>query len=65
VGQGRRAVHRRGDQWLIVVGPVGHGLKDLWQHRRQLVANIRWWPRFCVVVDWIAAAFIAVAIATG
>jgi hypothetical protein len=22
--------------WLIVVGLVGHGLKDLWQHRRQL-----------------------------
>ena len=26
---------------LIVVGLVGHGLKDLWQHRRQFVANTR------------------------
>ena len=48
--------------WLIVVGLAGHGLKDLWQHRRQFVANTRWWPPFCVIVDWIAAAIIAVAI---
>jgi hypothetical protein len=51
--------------WLIVAGLVGHGLKDLWQHRRQFVANTRWWPPFCVVVDWIAAALIAVAIIAG
>ena len=31
--------------WLIVVGLVGHGLKDLWQHRRQFVANTRWGRR--------------------
>jgi len=54
-----------GSVWLIVVGLVGHGLKDLWLHRRQFVANTRWWRRFCVVVDWIAAALIAVAIITG
>jgi hypothetical protein len=59
------AVAVTGSVWLIVVGLVGHGLKDLWQHRRQFVANTRWWPPFCVVVDWIAAAFIAVAILTG
>ena len=52
-------------QWLIVVGLVGRGLKDLWQHRRQFVANTRWWPPFCVVVDWVAAAIIAVAIIAG
>jgi hypothetical protein len=51
--------------WLIVVGLVGHGVKDLWQHRRQFVANTRWWPPFCVLVDWIAAAIIAVAIISG
>jgi hypothetical protein len=51
--------------WLIVVGLVGHGLKDLWQHRRQFVANTRWWPPFCLVVDWVAAAMIAVAIIAG
>jgi hypothetical protein len=51
--------------WLIVFGLVGHGLKDLWQHRRQFVANTRWWPPFCLVVDWVAAAIIAVAIIAG
>jgi hypothetical protein len=51
--------------WLIVFGLVGHGLKDLWQHRRQFVANTRWWPPFCLVVDWVAAAMIAVAIIAG
>ena len=59
------AVAVTGSVWLIVVGLVGHGLKDLWQHRRRFVANTRWWPPFCVVVDWIAAAFIAVAISPG
>ena len=59
------AVAVTGSVWLIVVGLVGHGLKDLWQHRRQFVANTRWWPPFCVVVDWIAAAIIAVAIIAG
>ena len=41
--------------WLLVVGLVGHGLKDLWQHRSHFVANTRWWPPFCLVVDWLAA----------
>ena len=27
--------------WLLVLGLVGHGLKDLWQHRSQFVANTR------------------------
>jgi hypothetical protein len=51
--------------WLLVLGLTGHGLKDLWQHRRQFVANTRWWPPFCLVVDWVAAAVIAVEITTG
>lgn len=45
--------------WLIVIGLVGHGLKDLWQHRTQFVANTRWWPPFCLVVDVVAAALTA------
>jgi hypothetical protein len=53
-----------GSVWLSVVGLVGHGLRDLWQHRRQFVAHTRWWPPFCVVVDWVAAAIIAAAIIT-
>ena len=35
-------------------------MKDLWQHRGQFVANTRWWPPFCLVVDWVAATVIAV-----
>ena len=51
--------------WLLVVGLVGHGLKDLWQHRTHFVANTRWWPPFCMVVDFVVAAAIAVEIAAG
>ena len=54
-----------GSPWLLVLGLAGHGLKDLWQHRRQFVANTRWWPPFCLVVDWVAAAIIAVQITAG
>ena len=54
-----------GPAWLLVVGLFGHGLKDLWQHRRQYVANTRWWPPFCLVVDWVVAAVIAVLVVAG
>jgi len=54
-----------GSPWLLVLGLGGHGLKDLWQHRRQFVANMRWWPPFCLVVDWAVAAIIAVEIVAG
>jgi hypothetical protein len=54
-----------GPAWLLVVGFAGHGFKDLWQHRRQYVANTRWWPPFCLVVDWVAAAILVVLIAVG
>jgi hypothetical protein len=37
-----------GTPWLLVAGLAGHGFKDLWQHRRQFVANTRWWPPFCL-----------------
>lgn len=30
-----------GSPWLLVAGLVGHGLKDLWQHRTRFVANTR------------------------
>ena len=49
----------------VYIGFVGHGLKDLWQHRSHFVANTRWWPPFCMTVDFVAAAIIAVAIAGG
>ena len=51
--------------WLLVLGLVGHGLKDLWQHRTHFVANTRWWPPFCLVVDFVAATIIAVEIVAG
>jgi hypothetical protein len=54
-----------GPAWLLVLGFTGHGLKDLWQHRRQYVANTRWWPPFCLVIDWIVAAVLVLLIATG
>ena len=54
-----------GPAWLLAAGLAGHGVKDLWQHRRQFVANTRWWPPFCLVVDWVAAAVLVVLIAVG
>ena len=54
-----------GSAWLIVIGFIGHGLKDLWQHRSHFVANTRWWPPFCMTIDFVAAAIIAVAIVRG
>ena len=49
----------------VYIGFVGHGLKDLWQHRSHFVANTRWWPPFCMTIDFVAAAIIAVAIVSG
>ena len=54
-----------GSPWLLVVGLAGHGPKDLWQQRTHFVANTRWWPPFCMVVDWVVAAVIAVEILAG
>ena len=51
--------------WLLVVGYAGHGLKDYWQHRRQYVANTRWWPPFCAAVDWLVALVLVVEIVAG
>ena len=54
-----------GSPWLLVAGMLGHGLKDLWQHRSHFVANTRWWPPFCMVVDFVVAAIIVGEIAAG
>jgi hypothetical protein len=53
-----------GSPWLLVAGLAGHGVKDLWQHRTHFV-DTRWWPPFCMVVDWVVAAIIVVEIAAG
>jgi len=54
-----------GPAWLLVAGLAGHGVKDLWQHRRHYVATPAGWPPFCLVVDWVAAAILIVLIAAG
>ncbi|HVQ87509.1 MAG TPA: hypothetical protein VMT88_04930 [Actinomycetes bacterium] len=59
------AVAITGPAWLLVAGLTGHGLKDMVQHRSQFVSGTRWWPPFCAVADWVAAAIIAIALATG
>ena len=59
------AVAVTGSLWVAVAGLVGHGAKDLWQHRTGFVNNTRWWPPFCATVDFVAAAIVAIAIAAG
>jgi hypothetical protein len=59
------AVAVTGTPWLLVAGLIGHGIKDLWQHRTGFVANTRWWPPFCVAVDWVAALLVALVIIAG
>ena len=54
-----------GPAWLLVLGLTLHGFKDLWQHRSHFVANTRWWPPFCLVVDWVVAAILVLLIAAG
>ena len=54
-----------GPAWLLVIGLLGHGIKDLWQHRRQFVTGTRWWAPFCCTVDLVAAALITLAILGG
>ena len=51
--------------WLGVIGVAAHGIKDLVQHRTHFVANTRWWPPFCLVVDFVAAAIIAILLVAG
>jgi hypothetical protein len=59
------AVGVTGPAWLLVAGFAGHGFKDLWQHRSHYVANTRWWPPFCLVIDFVAAAILVVLLAVG
>ena len=54
-----------GSPWVAVAGLIGHGAKDLWQHRTGFVNNTRWWPPFCATVDWVAAAIVAIAVTAG
>ncbi len=59
------AVAMTGPAWLLVAGLLGHGAKDLWQHRTGFVRGTRWWPPFCVVVDWVAAVLLVALLVSG
>jgi hypothetical protein len=59
------AIAVTGTAWLLVLGYIGHGLKDAWQERRQYVINTRWWPPFCAAVDWLVAAILLIAVIAG
>ena len=51
--------------WLLVLGYLGHGLKDFWQHRTNYVTGTRWWPPFCAAIDWVVSVMIVLAIVAG
>lgn len=45
--------------WLVVALYLAHGAKDLWQHRTHFVRGTRWWPPFCLAIDFTVAAIVA------
>ncbi len=49
-----------GTPWLLVVGLAGHGVKDLWQHRRHFVANTQPW-----LPSWRPSRAMAQSVARG
>ena len=51
--------------WLLVGLYTAHGAKDLWQHRTNFVRGTRWWPPFCLAVDFTVAAIVATQIIAG
>ena len=59
------AVAVTGSLWIAVAGLVGHGAKDLWQHRTQFVRGTRWWPPFCFAVDMAVAGIVAAQLLLG
>lgn len=59
------AVAVTGTPWLLVGLYAAHGAKDLWQHRTAFVRGTRWWPSFCLAVDFTVAAIVATQIVAG
>jgi len=51
--------------WLVVALYTAHGAKDLWQHRTHFVRGTRWWPPFCLAVDFTVAAIVAAQLVVG
>lgn len=59
------AVAITGTPWLLVALYLAHGAKDLWQHRTEFVRGTRWWPPFCLAVDFTVAGIVAAQILAG
>ena len=51
--------------WLLVALYLAHGAKDLWQHRTRFVRGTRWWPPYCLAVDWTLAIILVIQILAG
>ncbi|MCU1344782.1 MAG: hypothetical protein JWL70_1048, partial [Acidimicrobiia bacterium] len=51
--------------WLVVALYFAHGTKDLWQHRTHFVRGTRWWPPFCLAVDFTVAGIVAAQLLLG
>jgi len=51
--------------WLVVALYLAHGTKDLWQHRTHFVRGTRWWPPFCLAIDFTVAAIVAAQLLVG
>ena len=51
--------------WLVVALYLAHGAKDLWQHRTHFVRGTRWWPPFCLAVDFTVAAIVIAQLVAG
>ncbi|MBV8960985.1 MAG: hypothetical protein JOZ37_08025 [Actinobacteria bacterium] len=51
--------------WMVVGLYAAHGAKDLWQDRTHFVRGTRWWPPFCLAVDFTVAAIVAAQLLAG
>jgi hypothetical protein len=61
----REPFARTGTRSERVRGLAAHGLKGVYPHRCQFVATTRWWPPFCLTIDWVAATIIIIEIVAG
>jgi hypothetical protein len=49
--------------WYLVAGYIAHGGWDLVHHNRGIRTRIvRWYVPFCVVIDWLVGAYIAIRV---
>lgn len=58
------AVGFRTNLWLVAAGIIGHGIFDIFHHL--LIDNPglpSWWPMFCMSIDIVIGAYLAVMLA--